>query len=429
MRDLFREYYRPSDEEFSRLWQKATFVFDTNVLLHLYRYTPSTRNDLLKVIEALQQRIWIPHQVGLEFSRDRVTVITEQNSIFSLIKAFDTFVEEKFKKEIVQRYGKRGHFFADLEKIQAIFQQTKQDLEEELQQTRAKYPDPMEHDDVMLEQLDKLLQGRIGSPYSEEKLAQLSAEFEKRYKQGKPPGFKDAKKNPSQQKNDQASKVPSQQEDDSSNPANKYGDVILWYQLIDYAKQEKHPIILVGDDGKEDWWQRIHGKTLGPRAELRREMLEEANVLFYMYNFDNFLKKAQEFLEVQVQRGTIEEVREKRLQEAKLRENRILSNLYPSPLLYPNNNLFPSSVIIQEMMQRAKTIQQIVDAFGGFAELSRQLHQQQQFLKQVQPFLPPSVAPGEDREDLEDFQTSEDDELDQNQQDNSSDDTDSLSNE
>jgi hypothetical protein len=200
-------------------------------------------------------------------------------------------------------------------------------------------------------------------------------------------------------------------------------------QLIDYAKQEKHPIILVGDDGKEDWWQRIHGKTLGPKAELRREMLEEANVLFYMYNFDNFLKKAQELLEVQVQKGTIEEVRENRIQEAKLRENRILSNLYPSLLLYPSNNLSPSSGIIQEMMQRAKTIQQIADAFGGFAELSRQLHQQQQFLKQVQPFLPPSVAPGEDREDLEDFQTPEDDELDQNQQDNSSDDTNSLSNE
>ena len=124
MRDLFREYYRPADEEFSRLWQEATFVFDTNVLLHLYRYTPSTRNDLLKVIEALQQRIWIPHQVGLEFSRKRIDVIVEQNEIFNLIKMFDTFVEEKFKKDIVQKYGKRGHFFADLKKIQAIFQQT-----------------------------------------------------------------------------------------------------------------------------------------------------------------------------------------------------------------------------------------------------------------------------------------------------------------
>lgn len=37
MRDLFSEYYRPTDEEFSRLWQDAIFVFDTNVLL---RYLP-----------------------------------------------------------------------------------------------------------------------------------------------------------------------------------------------------------------------------------------------------------------------------------------------------------------------------------------------------------------------------------------------------
>jgi len=75
MLSLFSEYYRPTDKEFSHLWQDATVVFDTNVLLHLYRYTPRTRIDLLSAMDALQQRIWMPYQVGLEFSRNRAEVI------------------------------------------------------------------------------------------------------------------------------------------------------------------------------------------------------------------------------------------------------------------------------------------------------------------------------------------------------------------
>ncbi len=185
MRDLFREYYRPSDEEFSRLWQEATFVFDTNVLLNLYRYTASTRDDLLHIIENLQQRIWLPHQVGLEFSRNRIYVIDDQNEIFSLIKIFDTFVEEKITKDILQKYRKRGHFFADLNKIQAIFQQTKQALQDELQHTRDQYPDPMDND-ILFERLDKLFRGKIGLPYSEDEMARLSSEFEERYKRNIP---------------------------------------------------------------------------------------------------------------------------------------------------------------------------------------------------------------------------------------------------
>jgi hypothetical protein len=38
MRDLFPGFYRPSEEEFHRVWQEGIFVLDTNVLLNLYRY-------------------------------------------------------------------------------------------------------------------------------------------------------------------------------------------------------------------------------------------------------------------------------------------------------------------------------------------------------------------------------------------------------
>jgi len=38
---------------------------------------------------------------------------------------------------------------------------------------------------------------------------------------------------------------------------NKFGDLIIWKEMIEKAKAEKRPIIFVTDDGKSDWWH-IH---------------------------------------------------------------------------------------------------------------------------------------------------------------------------
>ena len=56
---------------------KAVFIFDTNVLLNLYRYSAKTRNSLLGAFESLKERAWIPYQVAYEFMRRRCEVIYE----------------------------------------------------------------------------------------------------------------------------------------------------------------------------------------------------------------------------------------------------------------------------------------------------------------------------------------------------------------
>ena len=42
MRRAIKEYIEPSSKEKQELWEKAIFVFDTNVLLNLYRYSAKT---------------------------------------------------------------------------------------------------------------------------------------------------------------------------------------------------------------------------------------------------------------------------------------------------------------------------------------------------------------------------------------------------
>lgn len=73
--DDFCGYRLPTEDELNSALQSALVVVDANVLLNLYRYSESTRNDLLEVLRSLGKRLWIPHQVMREFWRNRLSVL------------------------------------------------------------------------------------------------------------------------------------------------------------------------------------------------------------------------------------------------------------------------------------------------------------------------------------------------------------------
>jgi hypothetical protein len=79
VRELFPGYYRPTEIEFKKLWDEATFVFDTNVLLDIYSYPETVRDVFLSVLRKISSRIWIPYQAGLEFHRNRFSRIKQSN--------------------------------------------------------------------------------------------------------------------------------------------------------------------------------------------------------------------------------------------------------------------------------------------------------------------------------------------------------------
>ena len=115
---------------------------------------------------------------------------------------------------------------------------------------------------------------------------EIKKDAEQRFKQEIPPGYKDANK----------------QKENCDN--NMYGDYIIWRQILDYAKSKSRNIIFVTQDRKEDWWNRISGKTIGPRIELRKEFSDNTNMDFYMYTVDIFLK-----IHKNIGRGLILEIR------------------------------------------------------------------------------------------------------------------------
>lgn len=293
MRKGFIGYYKPTQKELEKLWKESIFVFDTSVLLNIYRYSPEAREDFFKLLEELKHRIWIPYQVAFEFHEQRENVITQQDAIYDDIEGIIRFLQ----KAILDKYRK-GHPFANIDQIKGIFEEAVEKAKATLQEAQSKHPNLME-EDIHLTRLTTILENKVGEEFPKEKVNKIYEEGQQRYKDKVPPGYEDAK-------NKEGTKP--------------YGDLLLWYQLIEHAKARKKPIIFITDDTKEDWWRQGREKILGPRPELIQEIYDKANVAFYMYLADEFIKRAQEFLNVQIQPGTIEETREIRQSQDDLEE-------------------------------------------------------------------------------------------------------------
>ena len=118
MKTKFPGHFKLSEDTIEGLWQNAVFVFDANILLNLYRYSENTKNEFLKILDKINDRLWIPHQSGKEFLGKRLTVISQQvkayveaiNQLKSNEKLFSDsrkhpFIEEDSLKRLRTLYG------------------------------------------------------------------------------------------------------------------------------------------------------------------------------------------------------------------------------------------------------------------------------------------------------------------------------------
>jgi predicted nucleic-acid-binding protein len=88
MKNLFPGYLRKTENEIKKIWEEGIILFDTNVLLNLYRYSDSTQETLLDLINKFSKQIYLPHQAALEYNRNRYEVIAEQE------KAYKEFLDK-----------------------------------------------------------------------------------------------------------------------------------------------------------------------------------------------------------------------------------------------------------------------------------------------------------------------------------------------
>ena len=101
--DFILPNYRLSKEEYKELWDNCIFVLDTNVLFNLYRYSPKLREGFIEILDKISNRIWIPHQVALEYYNNKSTVINTEINKYKIILDIVSNCSKDIKKDIIKR--------------------------------------------------------------------------------------------------------------------------------------------------------------------------------------------------------------------------------------------------------------------------------------------------------------------------------------
>ena len=213
-------------------------ILDTNVLLNVYRYSPEFSEFALECLCAVSAHIVLPATVQLEYLRHKSAGFS------SMVKRF-TEIGKETKKQIETAKIKILDSCANLTRLQyPDVDNLKSSLCDKLDDVRATL-DNYFKDHASLELIQHSWNGRdllaslvatipTMQTLTQEEIYAWCDEGEKRYKTQTPPGFKDAKK---------------------KDGVRKYSDLILWKEILKYAKTEAVDIIFVTDDIKADWWE------------------------------------------------------------------------------------------------------------------------------------------------------------------------------
>lgn len=261
MKEKFPEFYVNFDE----LWKDAVFVFDTNVLLDILRMPKSERDSFIKILTELKKTntVWLPFQVGLEYHNHYKEVIKEND--FKVDEAKNNIKKEleRIKDDICKKYN-RGLVDIDTELIKTEIQKSIDAINiffETANNSKTDY-------DKLTEEIANLFSD-IGDDYNYSDKKEKKEKAEKRIKECIPPGFKDKNKD----------------------NGNDTGDILVWFQIIDYAKNNGKNIIFVTNDTKEDWFQKKGNITIMPRSELLKEFNDNTGKIIWIYSEDNFIRE------------------------------------------------------------------------------------------------------------------------------------------
>lgn len=287
LNDGFEHYLAAGEEQISQAVQDGMVVVDTNVLLDAYRFAPEARAELFGALEALADRLWIPHQVAAEFHKNRAMVIAEHDAAYreatSAIREFrercSTDLGAKVKT-LAKRIALKD---SESDRIIGAVLGGLDAASRHLEGLRGRHgitADGIRNDPV-LSTLQAILAGKVGPRPSEEQEEKDRAEASRRIAKGVPPGYQDRRK------------------------ADPHGDYLLWRQALTEAESRNLPLLLVTRDVKDDWFWRVNGRTVGARPELVRECREEAGVHLVIMTTQGFLHHAARELHTTVSSDTL----------------------------------------------------------------------------------------------------------------------------
>jgi hypothetical protein len=318
-----------------------------------------------ELLHKLEGRLWLPYQVGLEFHRRRLGVISEQHSVYRSLRTLTEHTQESAEKLLA---GLRKDSVVDVDGLREAFQDGLLRIRRDLHEIESNHPLTLRQairNDPVLDAVSDIFAGKTGLPYTGDRQEELMQNVRQRIKAQIPPGYADADKSDG-----------------------GVGDAVIWCELLDWAKEQQRPILLVTDDQKEDWYRKEGSTIVGPRPELVAEMREEAGVDFYLYNFRSFLQYARSYLLAEVSERALDEVqgvREEQERMSRARES------------YLREALAERATIEQELSHSYRTLGvEIEESSARRARLQEELDEVSRGRDAIEELTAALIAPSAD---------------------------------
>jgi predicted nucleic acid-binding protein len=279
----FSGYVTATSEDYQEVFRSGMVVLDTNVLLDLYRQHPAAVEQLFRAMESLGGSVWFPHQVLVEFHRNRASAATEPNDDAEKSRAKLHEFRQSALVEFrwwTQRVGISPELERDL---RTQFEQGFDALTSGISKVLDEHDPEMVTDtntDERLSRLNAIVTGRRGSPMTDADYAAALTEAKRRIGEKQPPGFHDVNKS----------------KDKNPNQEGAAGDYLVWEQLLVEASERKVETLFVTRDAKPDWYWVRSGEVQGPRNELAEEYRTRTGCRLFMLRTASWLHHMKEFL-------------------------------------------------------------------------------------------------------------------------------------
>ena len=307
----FNIYKKPTKEVEEKLWNDATFIFDSSALLNFY-YIPTIKQQKIfnETFEKIKDRLWIPNHVEFEFLKNRESVLTKpinekynplkekylqeiEKSIKKIANNVKEFKENTVKEdkhpyieqlEIDEFNKKTDNFNKDFIKFKTNVLSL---IDKQIENVRS-----VQQDDIVLNSFVKYF--KVGRKYIFSEIIEIIKEGKLRYEFNIPPGYKDI-------------------EDNDKSGIQIFGDLIIWKQIIEFASEKKSPVILIIDDLKQDWCEKEKKNPERidfPHFDLIKEISDIAGVQIWFYSQPQFLHFSTVYLKSNINNKLIDTIAE-----------------------------------------------------------------------------------------------------------------------
>lgn len=279
-------------DNFRLVWESdPLIVLDANVFLRLYNHLPEIIIQYIEVLNSVKDKIWLPAQVFKEFEKNHKKAHSRNfnkyrlflQQIQSSIERNKNTLEGEFIKYLELKYPLIDELKGQMTILIDQMYKATIDYEENIKQQIDENTEVLKKDAVKKFVHELAESGSIGQHFSFAETISLYQEGEIRFKYLIPPGYIDNKKDAK-----------------DSTKEDKFGDLIIWKQVLNKAKSENKSVILVTDETKEDWWEKEDKQLVCARYELSREFSETVGENFIQLTGQNLFRYVSKLHQIKI---------------------------------------------------------------------------------------------------------------------------------